>query len=184
MKKVVERYVFTRDAVDKTEEQLSHLRQIERYCMIRQWCRGKVLDFGCGSGYGTYIVSKNSDVKSILGYDISTEAIDWAEENFSNYNLQYTSKLENTSFDMLLAIEVVEHILDKTLIPTIAKNLEVKEVILSYPSKKTTHYNKFHYYDYNTQELLDLFIGYKLLREINFHEECKILMLIKDTITS
>ena len=179
---ILERMNLTKKEVEEVEKKLSYERQIERYCMIRQWCRGKILDFGCGCGYGTYLVSKNPDVKFIRGYDISLEAINWAEKNFCGDKIEYKSVLEIEDFDMLLAMDVIEHIEDKSVIPNIANQINTKEIIVSYPSKKTTHYNKFHYHDYDTQEIINLFKGFKLLKEINFHEESNVLIFIKDFI--
>jgi 2-polyprenyl-3-methyl-5-hydroxy-6-metoxy-1,4-benzoquinol methylase len=179
---ILERINLNKEEIEEIEKKISYERHVERYCMIRQWCRGRILDYGCGCGYGSYLVSKNPDVKFIQGYDINLEAIEWANKNFSNDKTEYVSSIEIKDFDMLLAIEVIEHIKDKSILPDIASKTNIKEIIISYPSKKTTHYNKFHYYDYNTQEIVDLFNGFKLLKEINFYEESHLLIFTKDFI--
>jgi len=41
----------------------------------------EVLDIGCGTGYGTFFLSNIA--KSVIGVDISIDAINRAKENFS-----------------------------------------------------------------------------------------------------
>ncbi len=176
---ILERLNLTKADVEKIEQTISQQRQVERYCMLRQWCYGRVLDFGCGCGYGSWIISRNPDVKFVKGYDIDIPTLDWARNNFTNPNLEYSNKAEET-FDVVLAIEVIEHIEDKHFLPSFILKTKAKEVIISYPSRKTTHYNKFHYYDYTTQEILDLFPEYFLFKEMNYREESNILHLQRE----
>ena len=47
----------------------------------------KVLDFGCGSGYGTNILAKKA--LSVFGVDINDDAIKYAKENYTQKIAQY-----------------------------------------------------------------------------------------------
>jgi len=79
----------------------------------------KVLDYGCGSGYGTALIS--SGCLEVTGVDISEEAITYAKAHYNAPNLLYL-KIEpaedaplpfpDSSFDVVLSFQVIEHIQD------------------------------------------------------------------------
>src|SRR5690606_21913329 len=55
--------------------------------------------------------------------------------------------------DTFVALEVMEHLPDETSLPRIAKSTGATTVIVSYPSKKTTHYNKHHHHDFTKEDM-------------------------------
>ncbi len=77
-----------------------------------------VLDFGCGSGYGAYMISKVA--KEVHAVDISPKAIEFAKEKYSSDNINFyacdtTSEeifdiLTKKTYDIILSTEVIEHI--------------------------------------------------------------------------
>ena len=178
----VERIYISTSGLEDLERDILNRRHIERYAMVRQWCYGNVLDFACGCGYGTNLVSKNPDVEKIYGVDIDKSAIEWAIENFSNEKSEFICQDINdfnNKIDVLVCLETIEHIKEQFIIPDLAERLEIKRLFISFPSKKTTHYNKFHFYDYNTQQICDMFPSYELVDEIELHREVKILNFIR-----
>jgi len=51
-----------------------------RYNFALPLCRNKkVLDLACGSGYGTFIISKVA--KGVIGGDVSKETVDFCKKN-------------------------------------------------------------------------------------------------------
>jgi len=87
------------------------------YNYSAQYVHGKkVLDLGCGNGYGTHFLS--SCAESVTGVDISKEAVQFSKEHFKAENLNYTvmdaTKLEfdSGSFDCVVSFEVLEHVSD------------------------------------------------------------------------
>jgi len=77
----------------------------------------KVLDYGCGSGYGTALIS--DACLQITGVDVSPEAIAHAKDHFSAPNLSYlqVNQIEvaplpfpDSSFDVVLSFQVIEHV--------------------------------------------------------------------------
>ena len=175
-----ERIYLTATELHALERDIAIRRHVERYAMVRQWCHGAVLDFACGCGYGTALISKNPDVESIVGIDIDEDSIKYATEQYSHPKIVYKAQSIdqfNGQIDVMVCLETIEHIRDSAFVPAHADRLKIKEIILSYPSKKTTHYNLFHYHDYNTDTLMGLFKSYKLIDEISLHHEVKMLRL-------
>lgn len=78
----------------------------------------KVLDLGCGSGYGSYALSKYA--RDILGVDYSVTAIEYAKRQFKMQNLKFSrfdatsadfiDKLGDQNFDLIVSFDVIEHV--------------------------------------------------------------------------
>lgn len=176
---VVERIYLGKKAIDEMETQISLQRHIERYGMIRQWCGGVVLDVACGCGYGSYLVAKNPDVESMIGVDNSKDAIKFAQSNFSTSKLQFIqSEIKDFELkaDVLISLETIEHLPDPLKLAELAERCQVSKVIVSFPSKKTTHYNFYHFHDFQVIDLERIFRKFTLIEEIDLHRENKILI--------
>ena len=178
--RVRERIYLDRPKLEEFEIDILNRRHIERYAMVRQWLWGKVLDVSCGCGYGTYLVSKNPDVENIVGIDISEDAIEWAEENFKTDKCNFIkTKIEDFTqdADSLVSIETIEHLENPYILNDLAERCKVKDIFVSYPSKKTTHYNPHHFRDFIDDEIIRVFSNYKLEDVIDLHREVRILKL-------
>jgi SAM-dependent methyltransferase len=84
-----------------------------RYRLASRWSSGKrVLDAGCGTGYGSAELARNA--ASVTAIDFSEEAIAYAREHFSASNLDYhvgdCLQLPDGPYDLLTAFEVIEHL--------------------------------------------------------------------------
>ena len=178
LKGVRERVYFNRKELKEIEYDILNRRHIERYALIRQYLFGDVLDVSCGSGYGAYLVSNNPDINSVLGLDIDQEAIDWANDHFATEKVSFARKRieDHTSkADVLVSIETIEHLEDPKILNDLAERCKVNQVLVSYPSKKTTHYNKYHYRDFIDDEIIRIFTNFKLIDVIDLHREVRIL---------
>jgi len=86
----------------------------------------RILDFGCGVGVSTCLLSELGN--EVIGYDINKKAVDFA--NFRarkhNYKAQFTAEMpELGQFDLVLAIDVLEHIEDlRSLILKLGKSMK------------------------------------------------------------
>src|SRR5258706_11029062 len=93
------------------ESYLLYLMHLVTYKYSLSYVAGKkVLDYGCGSGYGTALIS--DACSQIIGADVSLEAIAHAKDHFSAPNLSYLQikKAEvaplpfpDSSFDVVLS---------------------------------------------------------------------------------
>ena len=77
-----------------------------------------VLDFGCGTGYGTAMLAK--EASSVVGVDISEEALRWANQSHRNPKLRFDCRsdlaegLPDSSVDLVTCFEMIEHVDQET----------------------------------------------------------------------
>lgn len=97
----------------------------------------KILDLGCGEGFIVkYLISKNKDL-SIEGIDINEQVIETARQLCPNAvfrkgdicNIDYPDK----SFDLILGIEVLEHLVNPEIVIRQAKRISRRHCIFSVP---------------------------------------------------
>ena len=82
---------------------------------MRQFTQGKrVLDIGCGHGFGSNFFAK--DATFVMGVDSDEVAISYAKRHYKPKNLEFvlaafeTSTIEPCSFDTAISSEVIEHV--------------------------------------------------------------------------
>ena len=85
-----------------------------RYALARQFVADKdVLDIASGEGYGSHYLAEKA--KSVVGVDISTDAVNFAKEKYINPNLEYRKgncgaiPLADHSVDVVVSFETIEH---------------------------------------------------------------------------
>jgi SAM-dependent methyltransferase len=88
---------------------------VARYTFAARLARGKrVLDAGCGAGYGSAELAQAAD--SVVGVDRAPEAIAFARANYCLPNLRFEQAScdalphPRVSFDLVVAFEVIEHL--------------------------------------------------------------------------
>lgn len=95
---------------------------LARYHFARQFVKGKrVLDAACGAGYGSAMLAETAG--SVIGIDISKEAVGYARSNYAaaaaaGAEIDFSEgdclalPLNDHSVDVAVAFEIVEHIKD------------------------------------------------------------------------
>ena len=88
---------------------------LARYAFAARLARGKrVLDAGCGTGYGAAELAKSA--LSVLGADIAAEAVDFARAHYRLPHLEFVQASctalphRDAAFDLVVAFEVIEHL--------------------------------------------------------------------------
>ncbi|MDO9069257.1 MAG: methyltransferase domain-containing protein [Deltaproteobacteria bacterium] len=133
-----------------------------RYKFAGEFCRNKkVLDFGCGAGYGSHMLSAVS--ANVLGVDISQEAVQYAQKHYRASNLQYKkgemgSLLSGAErFDEVICFEVIEHLEEPQIfLKGLASILTgTGLLIISTPNGKDDQ-NPYHHHGWNADEFSGL----------------------------
>jgi len=160
---VVERIKLTKHEAESIERDILIRRHIERYAIVRQFAYGRTVDCACGVGYGTHILAKNSDITKIFGVDNDDDAIAQARTEFGGDKIEFVkgdiATLTLPDIDFLVSLETLEHLPDPRALTEFSRRCHVQELIVSFPSKKTTHYNPHHYWDLTVQDVLEMFAG-------------------------
>ncbi len=88
---------------------------IARYAYAGRFAaQARVLDIGCGAGYGTAELAQHS--RTAAGIDVSAEAIAYAREHYPVPNTTFLTASATAlpfapaSFDLITAFEVIEHL--------------------------------------------------------------------------
>lgn len=162
MKDTGERHIINQQFSNKSELYL-HLMHIATYEYAKKLVKGKkVLDYGCGSGYGSHMLSESA--ASVTGVDISQEAVDFANNEYKAPNLDFKTiaELGNEKFDVITSFQVIEHVPDdKKYASAIGQLLNQGGIVLiSTPDKKHRLFNYiqqpwniFHLKEYTPQSL-------------------------------
>ena len=66
------------------------------------------------------------------------------------------------------------------ILPNFCDRNRINHVVLTYPSKKTTHYNPYHLYDFKLQDILNLFSKFTCYRHFNWEYEFDVVFLMRN----
>lgn len=98
-------------------DRLIYLTHTATYEFAKKFARGRVLDLGCGAGYGTAMVSKAVD--KAVGVDVDVATVAAANNKYGDARTSFTHiqpseqaplPFANESFDTVLSFQVIEHV--------------------------------------------------------------------------
>lgn len=129
----------------------------------------RVIDLGCGEGYGSHILSCFAD--SVVGVDIDAASIEHAKNTYAGDNLRFiTADITNlpifkNEFNACVCFEVIEHIANyHDVLKEITRILEPGGiVIISTPNafvKVSSQPNPFHVKEFTLMEFRNLLEEY------------------------
>ncbi len=147
---------------------LTEYEHFPRYSLAATMAVGaKALDFGCGTGYGTAILSEIA--ASVTGLDISEDAILWAQSTHRDPKLEFVVRsdlgkgLPAGSFDLVTCFEMIEHVDHATQIETVQSIANLLKpdgkLVISTPDPQfTAAYgdNPYHLREMNEAEFMEL----------------------------
>ena len=156
--------------VPGTWSKLAEYEHLPRYELSKAMADGKsVLDFGCGTGYGSAILSEVAE--KVIGLDIDQAAIFWANATHRNPRLSFHrcsdlgASLPSGSFDAITCFEMIEHVDHATqlaVIASIARLLREDGVlIISTPNPEITKLygaNPYHLREMTISEFQELLV--------------------------
>ena len=137
-----------------------------RYAFAARLARGKrVLDAGCGAGYGSAELAQAAD--SVVGADVAADAVAFARDHYRLHNLRFEQASctalphADRSFDLIVAFEVIEHLEDwRSFLLEMRRLLAANgQFIVSTPNKLyytesrgATGANPFHVHEFEFEE--------------------------------
>ncbi len=149
------------------EDYVIYVMHIATYNFAEQFAKDKrVLDYGCGSGYGSARMAKVA--KHVHAVDVAEDAIAYAQQHYERSNLTFQcispdSQLPfpDQSFDTVLSFQVFEHIEKAELyLAEIRRVLTVGgSLILVTPDRSTRllplqrPWNRWHIHEYSARAL-------------------------------
>jgi 2-polyprenyl-3-methyl-5-hydroxy-6-metoxy-1,4-benzoquinol methylase len=154
--------------VPGTWSKIAAYEHLPRYELAKVQAIGKnVLDFGCGTGYGSAALAEVA--ASVTGLDIDQAAITWANATHRNSKLTFHlcsdlgATLPKNSFDIVTCFEMIEHVNYETqqaAIASIAQMLRKDGTLLiSTPNPEITKLygaNPYHLREMTLPEFHDL----------------------------
>ncbi|MEO7254420.1 MAG: class I SAM-dependent methyltransferase [Casimicrobium sp.] len=127
----------------------------------------RVLDIPCGEGYGSNLLATGAG--SVLGIDISSEAVAHATARYDKENLRFVAAdctnipEPNASFDVIISFEMIEHITaQEAFLQEVARLLKPDGLlIISSPNRpeysdRTGYKNEYHVKELDRAELKGL----------------------------
>lgn len=146
----------------------NHLMHIAtyQYALALAYANGKrILDYGCGSGYGSYMLASVAD--HVTAVDINENALNYAINHYKSTNLIFKTinEISDEKYDVITSFQVIEHVSDeKEYIIHLKKLLHPNGLLLlSTPDKKNRLF-KFiqkpwyvpHFKEYTYKDLYNL----------------------------
>lgn len=162
-----ERIVPEADNCEPRFAEKMYQEHLARYAFAAQWIQGKkVLDVGCGVGYGSKWMAQNG-AESVLGFDLSIDAITHANEFYSHEKVTFkvasaTDFFFEEKFDVVTCFELIEHVeAQSNVISCIRKVLKEDGVlIISTPRALEEKRVHFHTKEFSLEEFKDLLETY------------------------
>lgn len=159
---------FTGERFIPTEQGRIRLEHYHRYAVVQDIIAGKdVLDVACGEGYGS---SYMADVaRSIVGVDISQEAVQYASATYQKSNLVFRQgsatdlDFADATFDVVVSFETIEHLSEQAqMLAEIRRVLRPDgSLVISSPnrpvySEESGEHNEFHVKELDFNEFDEL----------------------------
>lgn len=94
------------------------IEHLHRYFLARDAARGlDVLDIACGEGYGSALLAQVA--RSVVGVDVSREAVSFAQDAYRRDNLRFLTgdgrdiPVADASVDLIVSFETLEHLYEQ-----------------------------------------------------------------------
>lgn len=156
------------------EDHVIYLLHIATYQFAQQYTAGKrVLDYGCGSGYGSAEIARTA--REVVAVDVAADAVAHASSHFPAENLTFmhidpsaSLPFEDGSFDVVLSFQVFEHVTDTAhYLGEIRRVLAPSGRLLLVTPDRSTRllplqrpWNRWHVHEYGSRELSALLSRY------------------------
>lgn len=157
----LERDNLDRETAHALDRLLSRLAAVQRYRIIRKYVRGRVVDAACGTGYGSWILSRCPAVDVVLGLDSSQEAVVQAAREFDDCLFMavdfrragFGDYLRRHDADTIVSVETIEHLPDPHAFLGAVRSSGASRFVVTFPSFETVTFNPYHLRDWTLTEM-------------------------------
>ena len=157
---------------DSPASYLVYLTHVATYRFCAPYVENRrVLDFGCGTGHGTAEMA--AVCASVVGVDVSPQAIEYARSRYPSPKVRYRViprieveplPFEDHSFDVVVSIQVIEHVSEADAYLAEAKRVLRRDgvLIVATPDRSTRllpkqrPWNRFHVREFSEAALATL----------------------------
>lgn len=142
---------------------------VARYLFAARLATGRrVLDAGCGSGYGAAMLARQA--RWVTGVDLACEAVEYARSHYRGENLAFLQAsvtalpFRDASFDLVVSFEVIEHVPDwqamlaelrRVLAPSGTCLISTPNRLYYGEARGASGPNPYHYREFDWRELSD-----------------------------
>lgn len=148
-----------------------------RYVYSLLYVSGHVIDAACGCGYGSQFLATSLNVDSVLGIDVSNDAINFANENWSHEKTRYLSEdlnhMTQPYADWLVCFETLEHLENPS---ALLQKVRAPRMICSVPNQAALPFTRerfpYHYRHYTPTEFDELLMsaGWDVIKRNSQHD--------------
>lgn len=138
--------------------------QFDIYEQVANVVRGRIADIGCGTGFGTHLLTAKA--KSVCGFDNDGEAVQFARRVFPFDNIRFERgdietgiQLRDDGYDYITMIDVIEHLEhDERAVANIGAMLSPGGTFICSTPNRMSRYRRAetHYREYSPTELSEL----------------------------
>lgn len=154
---------FTSDDASRATLEL----HLERYRFAAHHLpAGRVLDIACGVGYGSRLLADLREDVSVLGVDLSADAVRYADEHYANQRVSFRQSDAMTfrgegPFDAIVSLETIEHLPDPAgFVAGVLTMLRPGGTfVASVPTTPSVDANPHHLHDFSRRKLDRLVAG-------------------------
>lgn len=159
---VVERAALDRERAVWLDRLASDLASVERYRIIRKYVQGVVVDAACGSGFGSWILSRCPSVRRVIGLDRDPQTLARATQNFPECAFAPVDLDEGEDFgrcllrlqpEVVVSVETIEHLRDGSVFLEAVRRSGARRLVLTFPSFPTRGFNVYHLRDWTVGEV-------------------------------
>jgi SAM-dependent methyltransferase len=100
-------------------ESVNHYRHLTAYHFALRFAQGRrILDYGCGTGYGANLVLRKGDPAAVCALDVGAETVTYCVRNYPGFagrTVQVAPglvPLRSGSVDLVLLFQTIEHVAD------------------------------------------------------------------------
>ena len=142
---------------------------VARYAFARRYAQDRrVLDAGCGTGYGAAELAQAA--ADVVGLDVSPEAIDYARGHYPLPGVRFTVSsclaipFPEHSFDLIVAFEVIEHLGDFRAFLEECRRVIAPDGLFVVSSPNKRYYdesrgkqgpNPYHHHEFEAEEFVE-----------------------------